>query len=46
MGFNNGICSILVLSGETKITDLENSEIAPDFVFDSIKELFEKLDNK
>lgn len=43
MGFNNGICSILVLSGETKITDLNNSEIIPDFVFESIKELYKSI---
>jgi len=46
MGFNNGIRSILVLSGETKIDDLKYSKILPDFVFDSIKELLEKLNNE
>ena len=43
MGFNNGICSILVLSGETKLIDLETYEIAPDFVFNSIKDIFKEL---
>jgi HAD superfamily hydrolase (TIGR01450 family) len=43
MGFNHGICSILVLSGETKIRDLKNSKIVPDFMFDNVYKLYEKL---
>jgi len=43
MGFNNGIRSILVLSGETKIGDLKNSKIIPDFIFDNVYKLHEKL---
>jgi len=43
MGFNNGICSILILSGETKIDDLKNSKIIPDFIFDNVYKLYEKL---
>ena len=43
MGFNNGICSILVLSGETKISDLKNFKIIPDFIFNNVYKLYEKL---
>jgi HAD superfamily hydrolase (TIGR01457 family) len=39
MAKNAGICGILVLSGETKVTDLEISEVRPDFVFAGVKEL-------
>ena len=44
MGFNNGICSILVLTGETKINDLKNTKIVPDFIFDSVYKLYQRLD--
>lgn len=43
MGFNNGICSILVLSGETKMRNLKNSKIVPDFIFDNVYKMYEKL---
>ena len=43
MGFNNEICSILVLSGETKIGDLKNSKTTPDFIFDNVYKLYKKL---
>ncbi len=36
---NADICGILVLSGETKQTDLNNSEIRPDYVFAGVHEL-------
>ena len=42
-GKNAGIKTILVLTGETKKKDLKNSTICPDFVFDSINELYKKL---
>ncbi len=35
-GFNNGVTSILVLTGETKSEDLEDSDIKPDFIFQSL----------
>jgi 4-nitrophenyl phosphatase len=35
-GFNNGVTSILVLTGETKLEDLEDSDIKPDFIFQSL----------
>jgi 4-nitrophenyl phosphatase len=39
MGYNNNVTSILVLSGETKVTALADSEIKPDFIFDSIADI-------
>lgn len=38
-GVNAGIDSILVLSGETKLVDLEKSSIVPTYVFDSINDI-------
>jgi len=43
MGFNNGVTSVLVLSGETRPEDLESSEIKPDFVFSSLGAMLEVL---
>ena len=43
MGFNNGVASALVLSGETKPEDVENSEIKPDFVFNALGSIIEYL---
>jgi len=42
-GFNNGVTSILVLTGETKMEDLEGSNIKPDYVFQSLKNIIEWL---
>lgn len=42
-GKNSGITSILVLSGETKAEDLEDTEISPDIVLESVKNLYEIL---
>jgi len=42
-GFNNGVASILVLSGETKEEDLKRSEVKPDFVFTSLAKVAEVL---
>ena len=39
IGVNNGVTSVLVLSGETTLEDLKLSEIQPDFVFSSLAEL-------
>lgn len=36
---NAAICGILVLSGETKQTDLTNSQVHPTYVFESVLEL-------
>jgi len=40
-GFNNGVTSILVLTGETKIEDLKDSEIKPDYIFPSLSSIIE-----
>ncbi len=40
---NAGITSILVLSGETQLKDLEGSDIRPTYIFDSIKEITNKI---
>lgn len=43
MAINSDIKSVLVLSGETKQEDYDNSEIEPTYVFDSVKNIIEKL---
>ena len=43
MGKNSGITSILVLSGETSLADLENSEIQPDYVFENLGKIAQQL---
>lgn len=43
MAYNAGTASILVLSGETKPTDLGAAERRPDFVFESVRDLHEAL---
>lgn len=42
-GVNNGAAGILVLSGETKREDIEKSDVKPDAVFDSLKEMIRFL---
>ena len=42
-GVNNGALGILVLSGETKRADIAASEVQPDGVFESLKEMLEYL---
>lgn len=42
-GINAGITSILVLSGETTSKDLENSKIKPRYVFNSIKDIVDRI---
>lgn len=42
-GFNNGVTSVLVLSGETKKGDISQSEIKPDYVFNSLKEMIDYI---
>jgi len=39
VGVNNGITGILVLTGETKMDDVQASPIKPDFIFESLYEL-------
>lgn len=43
IGVNNGITSVLVLSGETALIELEHSEIKPDYVFESLGRLADAL---
>jgi ribonucleotide monophosphatase NagD (HAD superfamily) len=38
-GVNNGAKGVLVLTGETKEEDIAKSDIKPDVVFESIKEI-------
>ena len=38
-GKNNGLKSALVLSGEAGMEEVENSEVKPDLIFDSVKEM-------
>ena len=42
-GVKNGAKGILVLSGETKLEDVEKSEVKPDAIFKSIGEMAEYL---
>ncbi|MBQ1213027.1 MAG: HAD-IIA family hydrolase [Clostridia bacterium] len=43
LGANNGVTSILVLSGETHAEDLEASSVQPAFVFPSLREVDELM---
>ncbi len=43
---NAAICGILVLSGESKVTDVMNSPIQPDYIFDSVRELTAALQHE
>lgn len=42
-GINAGITTALVLTGETKISDLYETKYTPDFVFENICELFRMI---
>ncbi len=39
LGASNGVTSVLVLTGETKLSDLDGSAIKPEFVFPSLAEV-------
>ena len=41
--YNHGATSLLVLSGETKLEDVENSDVKPDFIFENLKEVAKEL---
>lgn len=43
-GVNNGAMGVLVLTGETLLTDIPDSKVKPDVVFESIKEMGILLD--
>lgn len=38
-GCNHGLHSMLVLSGETKLEDVASSEVKPELIFDSVREV-------
>ncbi len=42
-GVNNGAMGVLVLTGETKLSEVPDSEVQPDVIFDSIREMGELL---
>ncbi len=42
-GKNSGLTSILVLSGEASLQDVVKSEIKPDLIFDSVKDIIPYL---
>ncbi|MDF2880287.1 MAG: family hydrolase [Clostridiaceae bacterium] len=44
IGKNNNCVTILVLTGETKLQDLQKSEIQPTLIFDSLKSIKEVMD--
>lgn len=41
IGLNSGIDSICVLTGETTKEDIENSDIKPTYIFDSVKNIYD-----
>ena len=43
MAWDNGIPSILVLTGETKLEDLKGSDIKPTYILDSVNDIIEKV---
>jgi len=43
LGENANIDTILVLTGEATVEDIENSDIVPTYVFESVKTIHEKL---
>ena len=43
MAYDNGFQSILVLTGETKLTDLEHSEVRPTYVLDSVADIIDTI---
>ena len=42
-GIKNGVDTIAVLTGETDTEEISHSDYKPDEVFDSVKEILEKL---
>lgn len=42
-GINAGITSILVLSGEATMKDIEESDVKPTFIYNNIKEIYEEI---
>ncbi|MBO4285803.1 MAG: HAD hydrolase-like protein, partial [Bacilli bacterium] len=44
VGNNAGVDSVCVLSGESSLEDIKNSEHKPTYILDSIKDLIKLLD--
>ncbi len=42
-GINAGVTSILVLSGETTMEDYKKSDVKPDYILDSVKDILEEI---
>ena len=42
-GYNAGISTVFVLSGEGTMEDVEKSNVKPDFIFDNIKAFYEEV---
>ena len=42
-GVNAGVNSVFVLSGEGTITDLEKSDVKPDYVYENIKAFYDDI---
>ncbi|MBO4900131.1 MAG: HAD-IIA family hydrolase [Lachnospiraceae bacterium] len=42
-GVRNGMCGILVLSGEATMADVETSDVKPDMIFDSVADMIPYL---
>ena len=45
LGIDLGLTTILVLSGQSTMYDVEMSDIEPNFVFDSIKNIYENINH-
>jgi len=42
-GINAGVTSVLVLSGETTMEDYKNSDVKPDYILDSVKDIYNAI---
>ncbi len=42
-GINAGVTSILVLSGETTLEDYKKSDVKPDYILDSVKDILDEI---
>ena len=42
-GINAGVTSVLVLSGETTLEDYKKSDVKPDYILDSVKDILEVI---
>lgn len=42
-GINAGVTSILVLSGETTMDDYKKSDVKPDYILDSVKDIYNAI---